>query len=216
MAEGVIFLPDTHQYFRGERELVSVTRVIKSVWPMDSDFSGARPDVLENARERGIEVDEIFSRWTNNEFAEEMPPGYREDSTELAAKLIDWWCRENFENAGTQAQVVLADNEIAGTVDVLNRPKFIYDVKTTYNLEAYYPVQVGGYCDLYGRTYGVFPERAGIIHVTKRFKEPKLIELNPREIVHDWRVLRTFWLMVNGRTKDALHKKGDLNHGSST
>ena len=42
-----------HRYWRGDKELAAVGKVIRSTWPIKPDYSAADPEVLENARDRG-------------------------------------------------------------------------------------------------------------------------------------------------------------------
>lgn len=189
-----------HRYWRGDKELMSVTKVIKGTWPLKPDYSRAKPEVLENARDRGVVVDALFSAYINGTL-DKIPAGTRTDAKDLFLKLMKWWDK-NGEPA--RAQVILADGEIAGTCDILTRNR-ILDVKCTYNIEATYPLQLGAYADLYSETYldiweSEGPPALGILHVTERFAEPKLIEFSSEEVEEDWRTLRDTWRMVKRRT----------------
>lgn len=205
ITEEVKLTVDGHIYQIGDRKLTSVTSVIRQVWPTTPEFSAAPEAVIENARERGCEVDEIFSKWLNDEFAEEIPTGYRQDSTDLAAKLIDWWIRQRFTTVGVKAQEILHDADIAGCADIVIAPPAgaVYDNKTTYDIEPTYRIQVGGYCELYEAKYGEPPARAGIIHNTKRFKEPKLIDLDVAKVTAEWKTVRRFWELTSAKASAA-------------
>ncbi len=48
------FVPETHEYFLGDRRLISVTQSMDAVGL--TDFSRVPPDVLEHARQRGTAV----------------------------------------------------------------------------------------------------------------------------------------------------------------
>ena len=179
-----------HIYHFGDRELTSVTQCIKSTWPIPPDYSKADPAVLENARERGVEVDALLTSWLAGELPE-IPAGVREDTRDLFVKLTDWWTIED----NPRSQVILANDELAGTADIIT-DNAVYDLKTTYNLEPTYSLQVGGYVCLYEAEHGRLPERCGIIHLTKRQK-PKLIEFEPLVVAGEFRVVYDMYKLVN-------------------
>lgn len=181
-----------HAYWRGDRRLTSVTAVVKGMWPEKPDFSAAPEGVIENARERGVEVDTLFTAYLRGKL-HEIPAGTREDSADLFMKLVRWW--EKRSGMEADAQVILADDEIAGCADIVP-PKAVYDLKTTYDLEPTYSLQVGGYCHLYEAQYGVLPEECGIIHLTKRFAEPKLVKFEVMTVVSEFRIVRDMWRLT--------------------
>lgn len=187
-----------HRYFRGDRELTSVSRVLKSTWPIPPDFSKADPAVLDNARERGIAVDRLFSAYVEGKL-DRIPAGTRTDAKDLFMKLMEFWNARPDAEKPARAQVLLADHEIAGTCDILTANGTIWDIKASYNIEAIYQLQLGAYADLYDRTYGVLP-KLGIIHVTARLARPQLIPLDARECLDDWRKVREMWGVVRRRT----------------
>lgn len=187
-----------HRYWRGDRELTSVTSVIKGTWPEKPDFSKAPEGVIENARKRGIEVDAMFTAWLRGKLSGELPVDvYRQDSADLFKKLVDWWLKR--PTVGADPQVILADDEIAGTADIVTL-RAVYDLKTTYNLEPTYSLQVGGYCHLYEAQYGVLPEECGIIHLTER-QEPKLVKFEVMTVVSEFRIVRDMWRLTRRLTK---------------
>lgn len=195
----VRFYECCHSYYRGDRRLTSVTSVLKSTWPEKPDFSAAPDGVIESARERGTEVDALFSAWLAGTL-DAIPAGTREDSKDLLLKLIPWWQETDYREA--RAQIVLADDEIAGTADIVTESA-VFDLKTTYNLEPTYRLQVGGYCHLYEAEYGELPETCGIIHLTKRFPEPKCIVYDPVTVVSEFRVVLTMWRLTQRLTRKA-------------
>lgn len=196
-ADRVRFCEVHHVYKRGAQELVSVTRVLKSVWPVKPDFSKADPDVLENARVRGVQVDQLFTQWLRGHLAA-IPAGTREDAKELFKKLTDWW-RENVTHPA-HAQVILAGKAVAGMCDVITHEPIIRDLKTTYDIEPMYPVQLGAYGDLYEEMYGCPPEGLEIIHLTKRFAKPQVVKLDVAECVRDWRLVKDTYQMALRRS----------------
>ncbi len=182
-----------HRYWLGPKELASVSSVLRSTWPIAPDFSKADPAVLDNAKDRGIVVDALFSAYVNGTLTH-IPAGTRSDAVALFMKLRKWWDNRP-ERYLAKAQVILADDEIAGTCDI-QTPELILDIKATYNVEPVYSIQLGAYASLQGDQ----PE-IGILHVTERFPEPKLIVLNTGDCLHDWEILRSMWRMVTKRTK---------------
>lgn len=190
-----------HRYWRGDKELTSVSRVLRSTWPIAPDFSKADPAVLDRARDRGILVDHLFSAYVTGGRLY-IPAGTRNDdefldeSKALFSKLCKWWDRQMMTTA--TPQVMLADDEIAGTCDLLTADGWVYDLKCTYNIEPTYPLQLGAYAELHQAQFGTVPN-IGIIHVSKRFPEPKVITLNVVECLADWRAVRSMWRVVQRR-----------------
>lgn len=181
----VVFTEEGHIYQRGMQTLPSVTQVIKAVFP--DELADVHPAHVENARERGIEVDRLLSAWLAG--AGNIPADTREDSVELFRKLIAWW-----PLGEAKTQVILANHELAGTVDIMP-PKCVYDLKTTYNVPKYAPLQLGGYCHLYEAEYGRLPEKCGVIHLTKR-QAPKVTEYDVSRVVSEFRLLFDYWKLV--------------------
>lgn len=207
VSENVItFCKEHHIYRRGLKELASVTRVLKSTWPIPPDFSKADPAVLESARERGVELDVLFTAYVNGTL-NFIPAGTRSDVVELFDKLQKWWDRQGVK---AQAQVILADSEIAGTCDILTHDGAIFDLKATYDIEATYPIQVGFYAVLHEAMYGKVPESLGIIHCTKRYPEPKLINVPVATAYDDAEVVRAMWKMVQRRKPQKPFREQDL------
>lgn len=196
----VTFCQACHIYRRGDRRLTSITRMLKSVWPLKPDFSSAPEGVIESARDRGVEVDQLFSSYLSGTLTA-IPAGTRQDSAELLMKLIAWWEKQPMRKA--EAQFILADEELAGCVDIMP-PRIIYDLKTTYDLEPTYSLQVGGYCHLHEKQFGELPEECGIIHLTKRFAEPKLVRYEVMTAVSEFRVMLDFWRLVQRKAPKSL------------
>jgi len=177
-----------------------VSSVIRSTWPVPRDFSRADPAVLENARLRGVETDELFCRYIGGTL-DEIPAGTRKDvwnpdtGTGLLQKLIPWWDKQGLT---ARTQVILHDDEIAGTADIVT-DDMIMDLKCTYNLESTYELQLAAYLDL-DKSPGT-TKRIAIIHCTERFDEPRLVVLPQAQCFFDWGVLRDMWAMVRRRTQ---------------
>ena len=179
--------PEHFHFWRGDRRLKGITSLIRETWPIPPDFNAADPARLGNAKNRGVEVDGLLTSWLAGMLTE-IPAGVMEDTRDLFRKLVDWW---PFGEA--QAQVVLDDGELVGVVDVLTGGGGgVWDLKTTYNLEPTYQLQVGGYVCLYETEHHRRPERCGIIHLTKRQK-PKLVEFDPLIVASEFRAVRDMW-----------------------
>lgn len=192
----VRFCAECHRYWRGDKKLASVSSVIRSTWPLKPDFSRADPAVIENARDRGVVVDQLFSAYVNGAL-DRIPRGTRQDAVELFFKVRRWWDSRKHENA--RAQVILADSEIAGTCDVLT-DDCIYDLKATHDVEPVYPIQLAAYAELHFATFQRPAKSLGIIHVTKRYAEPKILKIDLASAMQDWMTLREMYRMVQRRT----------------
>ena len=192
-ASGVRFCDEHHRYWRGDAELASVTRVVKEAWPYKPDFSAADPEVLENARGRGVEVDRLFCQWLEGKLPS-IPAGTREDSKDLFMKLLRWWPTSKLERTCVATQVLLADAEIAGTADIVGEG--IAELKTVSAIEPTYRLQLGGYCHLYEVQHGKLPKWCGIIHVNKSLREPKWIPFEPEVVVAEFFTVLEMWRLV--------------------
>jgi hypothetical protein len=187
-----------HRYWRGSKELLSVSHVIKSVWPFKPNFTKADPAVLENANHRGIEVDWLWSRYLAGEL-KVVPAGTRQDALRLFLRLKRWWSEH--AHGDVRTQVILADDQVAGTADILDVDQnVVFDLKTTYAMEAFYACQVGAYGALHYATFGKPVKKLGIIHLTKRYPVPQLIQLDPAEVIQDWLLVRDTYFMARRRT----------------
>lgn len=186
------FCVECHRYWRGDKKLDSVSSVIRQCWPIKPDFSAAKPEVIENARDRGVTVDFLFSSYVNGAL-DKIPAGTRKDAVELFFKVRRWW--DDHKHGETRAQVILADSEIAGTCDVLD-DDCIWDLKCTYNIEATYPLQLAAYGALHFATFGRPAKKLGIIHVTERYPEPKIIKLDVAAVLEQWMTFREFYRLV--------------------
>ncbi len=191
----VRFCAEHHRYHRGPKQLVSVSKVLRSTWPIVPDFSAAKPEVIENARDRGVVVDQLFSSYVMGGL-DRIPRGTRQDSVELFFKVRRWW--DNRKHGQVQSQAILADEEIAGTCDVLDDDE-IYDLKCTYEIEKTYPLQLAAYGQLHFSTFQKPVKSLNIIHVTKRYAEPKIIKVDIPSTLQDWMTLREMYRMVQRR-----------------
>lgn len=173
-----------HAYWMNGRRLYGVTSVIKEVLP--TDYSGVPPDVLENARNRGNEVDALAAKYVVGQLSE-YPAGTREDAIPLFEKFQAWWDKQNFRKV--EAQVLVTNRQdIAGLIDI-RADGDIYDVKATSDLLYTHHLQMAGYTELNDGG------RARLIHVTKRNKAAKIADIE-LTAYGDWRTIRDFWRLT--------------------
>jgi len=191
-----------HRYFRGDRQLASVTSVIRETWPIKKNFENADPEVLEHARERGIRVDTYFSEYLRSGTVRILAGEWREVVDRVKA-VIEWW---TLKHAGTDAiaQQMLADDAIAGTPDIITDNDFIFDMKNVSALDPSYWLQLGAYAELYEKQFGHSAQGGGFIHV-KQSKDQLVrvnyVEVDLAEVIADWKTCREMWSMVQRRTK---------------
>lgn len=170
-----------HVYWINDKHLTSVSRILKDCFP--ATYDGVAPDVLENARDRGTQLDALVSDYVVGKLTE-IPAGTRQDAVELFFKFADWWDKQGFRSVN--AQLPVHDGEIAGTIDI-RADGTIFDVKGTYDLLYTHHIQVAGYSDLErGQKGGV------LIHLTKRLIQPKIVEV-AKTAYEDWQTVRYFW-----------------------
>lgn len=180
-----------HRYFRGDKQLASVSSVLRSIVP--TDLSSIDPTVLENARDRGVAVDSLFSAYVLGKL-NRIPAGTRLDAVNLFQKLRSWW----IPHEEVRSQVVLANDDVAGTCDLIIDGG-IWDLKATYNLAPAYALQVGLYGVLYENMYGHVPNSLGLIQVTARHDKPIVVSLDVDATLADARTLLECWRMVQRR-----------------
>jgi hypothetical protein len=203
--EGVRFDPVEHRYFRGLQELASVTKVIRETWPIKPSWDGVDMAVVENARDRGIEVDLLFCSWLSGTLTA-IPLGTRTDALDRFAALRTWWNKFKVTSV-PNTQLILADDEIAGTCDLavnVNGLPWIFDLKNTSQLETTHSIQLGAYGELYRAQYGVLPAGLGVIHVTQPKDKPASVKVFEYEVgtaLSDWQLVRQMWNLVRRKGK---------------
>jgi hypothetical protein len=197
-------LPETvlcsehHKYFQSGRELAAVSRVLRSCWPVKSSFADVDRAVVENARDRGVEVDALLSRYAEGKL-DKVPAGTREDAKELFFKAKEW-VDAALKAGPIRSQVILSAGGIAGMCDFIVAGPMIVDLKATYDIEAYYPIQLGLYGLLYEEQHRQAVEGLGILHVTARLAKPRWIPLDVDECKRDAKLIRDTWMMAQRRT----------------
>jgi hypothetical protein len=178
-----------HRYWLGDKKLESVSSVIRDTWPLKKSFEAADPAVLEHARERGIRVDRYASEYVKTGRLRIMA-GEWEEVVNLTRKFSMWGC----DYVGhVVPQAILHDGEIAGTCDFLGEFGHIYDLKTVYNLDPTYKLQMGAYADLYERMLGEPASGITLLHLTARFDTVREIPLTVDDCKREWRIVREMW-----------------------
>lgn len=179
--------PEHFHLWLGDKRLASIGSIIRQVWPPPA--SPPPPEVLENARDRGSEVDKLFADYVRGTLTA-IPAGTRQDARALFLKLQKWYDAQNFRKA--EVQVLLGDTDHGGVLDFAF-DGIPVDLKCTYNVEQTAIMQVAGYSKLYGA-------EGMILHVTERFPTPKLVKLG-RADFDDWETMLAHWRMLTRRLK---------------
>jgi hypothetical protein len=191
-----------HKYWRGNKELTSVSKVIRSMWPFKKNFDGVDPVVLDHARERGIRVDTYLSDYIRSGRVRIMA-GEWQEVVERSQMVIQWWNAEQRDGAFQAIpQCVLSDDDIAGTADIVTQWGYIMDLKNVAKLDQTYFLQLGAYAQLYRSQYGQAASGGAFIHVTQLKDQPvsvKFVEVDIAECEQDWNVLRAAWDMAQKR-----------------
>jgi hypothetical protein len=197
---GSIGRPDLRQcpvdfrLWRGDVRLTGVNRVVGAIMP--TDWSKISPEVLENARNRGQEVDALFCSYAAGTL-KVIPAGTRKDAIALFEKLMKWFDRQGFKSV--QTQVLLGGEDHGGIMD-LRLDGMAVDLKATSKVEQSAIMQVAAYMDL-----DVKSDDAAILHVTERIVEPRLVKLHQQD-ADDWQSILAAWRVVQRRRPT---KEGD-------
>lgn len=176
--------------FNGGTRLTSVGRIVGASFPIDPSIP---KDTLENARDRGSEVDMLFAKWLRGEL-DAVPVDMRKDARDLFVKVTRWFNQQSFKSV--EVQVLLGCEDYGGVVD-FRFDGIPYDLKATYDVNQSAIMQVAGYADLCKSGGGY------ILHVTERYAQAKVVPLVQRDF-DDWALLRDHWRMVKRRTKKEL------------
>lgn len=161
----VVFNEDTHQYFLGDKELISVTRLLKK-HGLAPDYSGVNLDVLNAKAERGSLI--------HKELEEYVKHGEIGFTNELN-QFIELCKKENI--VPKRSEFIVNNDIIAGTVDTLggyNDCVYIGDFKTTSTL---HKKSVAWQLSLYAYLDGSIIDKFLVFHFTK--DSLKLVEIQP-------------------------------------
>ena len=185
-ASGMRMCEDHHRYWLGDKELASVSSVIRSVYPKKS-WDGVDRAVIERARERGSRVDAYLSKYvtTGNVMTE---PGEWVEVLERLDRVVAWWNRNvNGVPVSTQKILYSERDGIAGTADFVIGD-MVMDLKNTAQIEKSYAIQVGAYAEYENAS------RAGVLHVTA--KSCAFVPYNAEDIRSLWNQARQWWQCI--------------------
>jgi len=202
------FTRSTHEYIflPTKKKLTSVSTIIKTVYNKKS-WDGVDEDVIANARERGIRVDDYvaaYIKYGRIEMANE-----REDVIERVKIAIDL-LEQNYGNAEKiEAQKIVYDLDygVAGTADIAVNGKTVVDLKATWSPEVDWILQIGGYAWLGGYS------DSAIIHTSPRFykkqKYPfggKLLTYDTYDCIQWWKSALQWWCITKDMESAAKEK----------
>ncbi len=192
----------THKYYRGSVELPSVTTILKAVWPRTDS---APEDKIEHARLRGEWVDGMLTRYLQGEYLEFPTGSAPQEFMDCLEQAIKWW-DSNRKGASVECQKRLFGEFEACTPDLIVDGCEIIELKSTWEISKTVPAQLGGQGDLYSGE--VNPDimfidykirTCGVLHVHRRFKKAQFKAIDYAEAWRQWRVVRGFWRLINGR-----------------
>lgn len=183
------FCPDHHRYHFGDKRLVSVSEVIRTLYP--TDYSMVDPAILENARTRGVLVDRYFCEYLKTGKVE-VPWDERDDVKERLKILIPWWDRSGMEICDVQQIVFSKQDGVAGTLDIAVITKEgkagVLDLKAVSSLQKSYQLQLGAYLSYSGA------DEAGIVHVTK--DKCRLVNYDSDTCKRQWKAIITAFNVI--------------------
>ena len=116
------FKEDTHQYFEGNKELISVTTLMRK-HGLAPDYSGVSQTVLERKAMRGSYIHkeiELYNVKGEIGFTDELNL-YIGKLNELRRQVL-------------HSELMVNNDIVAGTIDLVFKDKIIADIKTTYQL----------------------------------------------------------------------------------
>lgn len=185
--------PDHHHIWRGDVRLTSVGRIVAHSFPLDPSIPA---DKLENARDRGSEVDKLFAAYVLGKL-DRIPAGTRKDVFKdeapydgLLQKLMKWYDQQGFLKI--ESQVLLGGEDHGGVLD-LKFNGVPVELKSTYEILDSHRLQVAGYDRL-----GDSTNMAAILHVTERLKEPRLVPIGASDY-RDWDIALSHYRMLKRR-----------------
>ena len=176
--------PEHFHYWLGDQQMASIGSVIKSVLP--TDYSMVRPEVLENARLRGVFVDRWFCEYIMSGDID-VPAGALKEYDDYLSRVINWWDKSGLKAKATQQ--ILHNAGIAGRFDIRIFGDMIVDLKCVSALQPGYKLQLGAYASMADDTApGV---GIGILHVTKT--AVKLVPYSVEDCRDSWLAAMHWW-----------------------
>ena len=162
------FIPETHQYFLGKKELTSITTLLKR-HGLSTDFSEVMisPAILEEARNRGNKIHKEVSDWIK----------YRtEPTTEEAKQIIQWYNSQPNLKSDIESEKIIHNGEFVGTKDLSFRTimvRTLADIKTGRNIDM---IACSWQLSLYEYLDKVEYDRLYILH-TPKDADLKIVEV---------------------------------------
>ena len=118
----VIFKEDTHQYFKDQKELISTTTLMRK-HHLAPDYTGVSVEVLNAKARRGSYIHKEIEMFVkNNEL------GFTNELQLFIDKIRE------LQRQVLYSEKLVADDLVAGTIDLVFGNKIIADIKTTYQL----------------------------------------------------------------------------------
>ena len=148
-AKGLRFVPETHTYYVGAKEIPSVTTIIKRDTDVYSDYSHVPEHILKRAADIGTTVHEAVESWIKKDTLLTTD----DPSANMYLDGFVRFLRENrFEPLYSEMKLYDPDLWYAGTVDLVcrvNGALCVCDIKTTNKLnEPAIELQLAAYQNL--------------------------------------------------------------------
>lgn len=167
------FIPETHQYFLGKKELTSITTLLKR-HGLSTDFSEVMisPSVLADARDRGNLI---------HKEVEEYIKENKQPTTKEAKQIAEWYNADLFKTK-IECEKIIFNQEFAGKKDLSfwsNGIGYLTDTKTGKKLDI---VSCSWQLSLYEYLENIKYDKFLIFH-TPKDSDLKVIEIPriPRE-----------------------------------
>ena len=173
----LVFLPITHQYFLGGKELISVTKCLEVIGI--TDFSRVPAAILEPARQRGHAVHQMAALYAigllDGSSVDYALAGYLEAIKKFFAEEVGEIINVNIETEeglvpvpAVEQAIYDASHGYAGTPDLVYRNKktgkiSVDDHKTPIKIHPATKVQCAAYANAFQKMHKIkIEERAGI------------------------------------------------------
>lgn len=183
------FTRSTHEYLHlpTKKKLMAVSHVIKTIYNKKS-WDGVDEAVIENARDRGKLVDDYLAEYID--MGRVVMANEREDVIErvkIATSLLE----SNYPGrVKTEAQRIVYNvaEGIAGTADIVIDEALVVDLKSTWQPEVDWILQIGAYAWLGGF------QHTSILHVSPRYYKKMKYAFGGRVIRYDKERAVDWWI----------------------
>ena len=184
----VNFNEETHTYTLGNKELISVTQLLKLVG-VSADYSFVNNEVMKKASEKGVLIHKEIEEYIKN-----GEVGFTE---ELYA-FIDYLKENDLEPIASELMV--HDEEVAGTIDLIIKNRKtgeieLDDIKTTSSVNKDY---VAWQTSMYKHLYGEQVDKLKCLHLKgDKLKAIELINKTPEQIASLYQLLKDGTMIKN-------------------